>query len=275
MNRKKLLRNVISLVVAYGAICVGIYVFQDSLMYHPDRLIQPPAEYGLSELQVAEVASDGDVTLQLWYKAAEAGQPTVVYFHGNGGHLGYRRATFRALLDAGFGLVAVDWRGYGASTGHPSEAGLLADARTTLRFAEDKLGVKPQEAILYGESLGSGIAVQVAARLSEEGSAPALVVLQAPYTSVAERAAEIYFYLPVQWLIKDRFESRAHIARVRSPILILHGDADTIIPMAHGEALLAAANEPKKGLFYEGIGHFGFPLEEMVATMREMVMHKN
>jgi fermentation-respiration switch protein FrsA (DUF1100 family) len=275
MNRKKLLRNILSLIVAYVAVCAGIYFWQDSLMYHPDRLVRSPTEYSLSDMLVTEIPSTDEVRLQLWYKPAEKGQPTVVYFHGNGGHLGYRHVTFRALLDAGFGLVAVDWRGYGASTGRPSEAGIIADAHATLRFAEEKLGVKPQNTILFGESLGSGVAVQVAATLSNEGNAPALVVLQAPYTSVAERAAEIYFYLPVKWLIKDRYESRAHIAKVKSPILILHGDADRVIPIEHGKALLAAANEPKKGMFYEGIDHFGFPLDSMVAAMREMIGNKN
>lgn len=236
----------------YGGMLGYLYVQQRQLIYHPGRDIAPPTAYGLSGFTEYFTGADG-AKLQLWVHPAQEGFPTIVYFHGNASHLGNRSDKLAALAARGFGIVGLSYRGYGKSDGTPSEAGLFEDARATLAFAQQELGVPLSRIALYGESLGSGVAVRMA---SEHDVA--MLVLEAPYTSVASRAAEMYPYVPVKLLLKDHFDSLSHIAQVRCPLLIFHGELDDTIPVAHGRTLLGAAPEPKQGFFFPQVGHNDF-----------------
>lgn len=236
----------------YAALLAVLYSQQRNLIFHPDTHIQAPEAYGLSGFESINIPN-GEVTLQLWQRAPEAGMPLIVYFHGNASHLGNRAPVFAALAGKGFGVLGLSYRGYGNSTGSPSEEGLLSDARAAMRYASEKLGVAPQQIIIYGESLGTGVAVAMAGEFPVAG-----LVLQAAYTSVANRAAELYPYVPVRLLLKHRFDSLARISKVRCPLLMFHGELDATIPVAHGRALLAAAAEPKKGVFFADIDHNNF-----------------
>jgi hypothetical protein len=173
--------------------------------------------------------------------------PVVIYFHGNGGSLRLRVDRFRKLAAAGIGLIGLSYRGYGGSSGKPTEAGLIADARAAYDFA---VAHYPGRIALWGESLGTGVAVALAAE-----KPVARMILESPYTSTLELAAANYWFLPVRLLMKDRFRSDLRIARVQAPVLILHGEADGIIPIQYGERLYALVPGEKRFMRFAAGGH--------------------
>jgi fermentation-respiration switch protein FrsA (DUF1100 family) len=240
-----------------------LWMIQQRLMYFPDRRMDAPEAYGLSGFEAVTLTAADGVRVTAWRHPAREGMPLVIYYHGNGGHLGYRKAIYDALAQAGFGVLALSYRGYGTSEGAPSEQGIYADARATLDYAMQTMGVPLERIILFGESLGTGVAVQMASERRVGG-----VALQSPYTSITKRAGEIYFFVPVSLLLRDRYDSLAKIRDVHSPLLILHGERDMIVPARMGRELLAAANEPKRGVFYPQIGHYDFDVQE---TVREVM----
>ena len=174
-----------------------------------------------------------------WHVPPRGDRPVVLYLHGNGGALSHRAERFRTLTADGTGLVAVDYRGYGGSSGRPTEAGLLVDAETAYGFAAAHY---PAARIaLWGESLGTGVAVALAAERPI-----GRLVLEAPFTSAVDLAARRYPFVPVRWLMKDQFRSDLRIAAVAAPLLVLHGARDTIVPIEYGERLFGLAREPKR-----------------------------
>jgi len=244
-----LLKCLIAAAAAFGWFVALMYVAQRSLMYHPERLRTSPAAAGLFDAQEIVLDTADDKKVVVWYVPPKPDKPLVLYFHGNAGALRSRADRFRAFADDGIGLVALSYRGYGGSTGSPSEAGLIADAEAAYAFAAVR--TPPQRIVAFGESLGSGVAVALAATHRIGG-----LVLEAPFTSAVDIGAAAYWYLPVRILMKDRFRSDARIGKVTSPLLILHGARDGVVPIAHGERLFSLANEPKRFVrFAEGAHH--------------------
>ena len=185
----------------------------------------------------------------VWYVPAKAAKPLVLYFQGNAGALRNRADRFRVLADDGTGVVALSYRGYGGSTGSPSEIGLIADAEAAYAFAISH--TPPERIVVWGESLGTGVAVALASAHRIGG-----LVLEAPFTSAADVGAGVYWYLPVQLLMKDPFRSDARIGKVTAPLLVLHGGRDRVVPISQGERLFARANEPKRFIrFAQGEHH--------------------
>ncbi len=240
----------------YLLIMLAMALLQRKLLYLPSS---PPAytHSPLFQVDVLRLHTVDHHSLVMWYKPARAGFPTLVYFHGNAGNLHDRTGKFRAYTDQGFGLAALSYRGYGGSSGTPTEQGLYTDARTIIEWAKTQ-GIPESRLIFYGESLGTGVAVRMATEHQ-----PAALVLEAPYTSVVKRAHEIYPIFPVPLIMRDRFDSLSRIKQVKAPLLLIHGEVDATIPVRHGRTLLAAANEPKQGIFLPGIGHTDFPMDDM------------
>jgi hypothetical protein len=228
----------------YGAFVGTLYVFQRQLMYLPATEAADPAASGLGDMRPVTLTTADGLALTSWYRPAAAGRPTLVFFQGNAGHIGHRGLKVRPFLDAGFGLLLLGYRGYGGNPGRPSEEGLYADGRAALAFLEG-LGVPARSWALYGESLGSGVAVHLA---HEQAASEAVgaVVLEAPFTSMGAAAQHHYPFVPAQWLVKDRYESLAKIDAIKAPLLIVHGERDSIVPAAFGRQLFAAAQEPKE-----------------------------
>lgn len=231
----------------YVVLCLAAWAGQRRLLYFPDRQIVAPADVGVPAQSLSRTAADG-TPLTMWWAPPREERPVVIYFHGNGGNLADRAPVFRDLVAEGYGLLALSYRGYAGSGGAPGEAGFAEDARAA--YAAAKEFAPAAGIVLFGESLGSGVAVRLAAERPTGG-----IILTAPFTGVEDRAAEIFWYLPVRLLLADRFRSRDLIGRVRAPLLILHGEADTVIPIAHGRALFALANEPKTLAPFPGGGH--------------------
>lgn len=251
----------LSLLTAYAIPVSAMYLLQRKLMYFPDRKIAAPAEYGLEGFDDIRLTSPDGARLQAWYRKPDVGKPLLVYFHGNASHLGNRAGMFAALAANGFGILGLSYRGYGLSEGSPDEQGVMDDARTAMRYALS-LGYQPHQLVLYGESLGTGVAV----RMASEFDTGALA-LQSPYTSVIGRAADIYWYIPVRWLIKDKFESLAFLQKLHVPTIIFHGERDTTIPISHGHAMLAAPQGVKEGVFFPDVGHTDFDSATVTAKL--------
>ena len=191
--------------------------------------------------------ADGEKVI-VWYVPPKADKPLVLYFHGNGGALRIAPIASARSPSDGYGLVALSYRGYGGSTGSPSETGLIADAEAAYAFAAARM--PPQRIVLFGESLGTGVAVALAATHRIGG-----LVLEAPFTSAADVGARAYWFLPVRLLMKDPFHSDARIGKVTVPLLILHGVRDGVVPIALGERLFSLANEPKRFLRFADGAH--------------------
>lgn len=237
-------------ITIYLALCAFMYFAQRGLMYFPDRMRTAPADAGLPEAKEEKLVTADGETIIVWHiPPRDETKPVVVYFHGNGGALNLRARRFAALALEGIGVVGVSYRGYGGSTGRPSEDGLIADGIAAYEFASKRY--TPSRVALWGESLGSGIAIAVASE------APvAKLVLESPFTSAADVGAAIYFFLPVRLLMKDQFRSDLRIKNVKAPVLILHGERDGVVPIAFGERLYEMIAGEKKFARFKGGEHY-------------------
>lgn len=233
----------IGLIGAYAGLLALMFVFQRALMYFPNPARTPPAAAGLPELEELSLTTADGETLVAWFRPPREGMPLIVYFHGNADALTARSNRFRWILDDGYGLLAPAYRGYSGSTGRPSEAGLILDGKAAYEFAAARF--KPEQLVLWGESLGTAVAIATAA-----GRKVAGLVLDAPFSSAADVGAAAYPFAPVRWLIKDSFRSDTRIADVSAPILILHGERDAVVPIVFAERLFALAHEPKRMVRY-------------------------
>lgn len=234
--------------IGYGGLLGLMYVFQRALMYFPDHRRTAPAAAGLPQAdEVTLTTADGE-KLIAWHVPPHGPRPVVIYFQGNAGALNLRAGRFKWLTADGTGLVALSYRGYGGSTGKPSETGLINDAMAAYDFAAARYPAK--RIVLWGESLGTGVAIAVAAERKVGG-----IILDAPFTSIADVGAAAYPFAPVRWLIKDPFRSDERIARVSAPLLALHGENDRIVPIKFGEMLFALAREPKRMVRFPQGGH--------------------
>jgi uncharacterized protein len=247
--------TLIVLLVGYVGVVVLLYVVQRALMYFPESERTAPAAAGLPGAEEISLDTADGERLIAWHVPPRGDRPVVLYLHGNGGALRNRADRFRALTADGTGLVAVDYRGYGGSTGHPSEAGLLIDAQTAYAFAAARYPVA--RVAVWGESLGTGVAVGLAA-----ARPVGRLVLEAPFTSAADLAARQYPFVPVRWLMHDQFRSDLRIVSVAAPLLVLHGERDTIVPIEYGKRLFGLAREPKRFVRFpqgehEGLDRFG------------------
>ncbi|MEM7489793.1 MAG: alpha/beta hydrolase [Pseudomonadota bacterium] len=243
------LRRIALAVAAVYLLALGaLYAAQDALVFPGWAGPSPDTVAAVPDMAEIVVPGPDGTTLRGWYRPADPGHLTMIVFHGNAG---FQWGKLPPLAARGYGLLLVTYRGFAGVPGAPSEANLLADGRAALAHAA-ALGVAPEDTVLYGESLGTG----VAARMALEPGRWRALVLDAPYTSIPDRATEMYPIFPVRALIRTQFDTLSIIDRVDTPLLIFHGTDDFVIPDTHGRALLAAAAAPKHGIWIEGGTHF-------------------
>jgi fermentation-respiration switch protein FrsA (DUF1100 family) len=255
------------LAAIYLVALLALFAAQRKLLYFPTPIAVPPASLGFDARVVHLTTADLE-TLLAWYVAPREGKPLILYFHGNGGGLDLLVERFRRLVATGNGLLAIEYRGYAGSSGIPTERGLLADGDAAYNWAIAS-GAKPERIFLLGESLGSGVAVALAAT-RRIGA----IVLDSPFTSTVDVAAARFWMFPVRALMLDTFRSDRRIADVAAPLLIVHGDADEVVPIRFGERLFALAKAPKLFLRVEGAGHLalGERIPQVLAWI-ERTMH--
>lgn len=241
----------LGLVAAAAAVVVLAYLLQRQLIYLPYGEV-PPAATVLPGAQDVRFTTDDGVELAGWFlPAADEGPgPAVLVANGNAGNRSHRAPLARALAEAGAGVLLFDYRGYGANPGRPSEDGLRRDARAARDYLAGRAEVDPDRLVYYGESLGAAVMVTLAAE-----HPPAGLVLRSPFTSLADVGRLHYPWLPVDRLLRDRYESADTIARVEAPLLVVAGGDDGIVPPTQSRALYAAAAGPKRLVLVAGADH--------------------
>jgi fermentation-respiration switch protein FrsA (DUF1100 family) len=249
----------------YLALAAALFIFQRRLLYRPDTVHHIPAASGLDGVEEVILRAPDGVKLIAWQLRPAAGQAVLLYFHGNGGGLSDRVDRIKRFEREGIGMFMPSYRGYAGSEGSPSEAAIIADAQLAYDHLIAK-GIRPHEIVVYGESLGTGVAVQLAASRSV-----AAVILDAPYTSITDIAQQLYPFIPVRLFLKDKFASIEHIRNIRAPLLVLHGARDNTIPVAFGQALFAAAAEPKEMHVLDGAGHSDIYLHGAMPFLRQFL----
>lgn len=218
-------------------------------MYFPDRRLTHPAEAGMSGVEELSLATDDGETLIAWHVPPKEGYPLILYFQGNGGALIDRIPFFRFFIASGYGFFAVSYRGYGGSSGSPTELGLMRDGKAAYQEIRAR-GYPSDRIVLMGESLGTAVATVLASAHDA-----AALVLDSPYSSAADVAAAHYWMLPVRWLLLDRYRADLAIRDVHVPLLVIHGDDDWIVPKKLSQRLFDLANEPKTFMSAPGAGH--------------------
>jgi uncharacterized protein len=237
------------LVGLYLGVAAFLYARQRSFLYHPNTARPDSTVVGLDALQEVHLPTSDGLALLAWYVPPTSNGPVLAYFHGNAGNLGSRSYRLKHYVAAGWGVLMVEYRGYGGNPGRPTESGFAADARAAMTFLDD-CGVASERVALYGESIGTGVATRVASERPV-----AALVLESPYTSITDIARRRFFFLPVDWLLRDRFDSLSCIGRVQAPLLVLQGGLDTIVAPALGRELFQAASEPKELWVAPEAGH--------------------
>lgn len=263
----RLLKLVLLLGLAgYVAVLGMLYVRQRELVFPRDPAKADIASAGLAAAEEISIATADGERLVAWVVPPRAGKPVLLYFHGNAGNLGRggRIDRFRGLTEDGTGLFAVSYRGYGGSTGTPSEEGLLQDARAAYGAAAARFGAG--KLVGYGESLGTGVVLKLAVEVPLQA-----IVLEAPYRSTLAVAQGLYPYLPLSLVMKDQFRSDEIIGRVQAPLLVLHGERDQVIPFAQGLQLYELANTPKRFLRFPTGRHTDLPRYGAIGEIRRFL----
>jgi fermentation-respiration switch protein FrsA (DUF1100 family) len=251
--------------VCYAAVCAVMYAAQRTLVFPKLANHVTAADAGFPEAQEVELHTSDGERLVAWYVAPKAGKPLFIYFHGNGDTLNWRVGRDRSLIADGSGLLAVSYRGYEGSTGSPSEDGLHLDAEAAYAFAIDHR-IAPDNIVVWGHSLGTGVAVWLAAERTIKA-----LVLEAPYTSIADVAAMNYPFLPVRWLLKDQFHSDWHIGDVTAPVLVFHGDKDDTVPISFGQRLFSLIKAPKCFIRFPLGGHVDLDDGKILTSIRDFL----
>ena len=252
--------------IAYAAVLVLVYVFQSRLVYYPEvgrEVAVTPQSYGLPFDPVEIRTSDGE-TLSAWWVPVADARGTVLIFHGNAGNISHRLDYLLMFNRLRYSTLIVDYRGYGRSTGRPSEEGTYRDAEAAWDYLHGARRVQPRDTVIAGESLGGAVATWLAARIE-----PRAVLLFSTFTSVTDLGAEIYWFLPVRLMSRIGYDNLANVKRIRAPVFIAHSRDDDVVPFAHGKKLFEAAGEPKSFLEMRG-GHnagFIFARKEWVAEL--------
>jgi uncharacterized protein len=235
--------------IGYAGGLVALFFAQRSFLFPVPTVVRTsPRQAGFGEAEEHVLDTDDGEKVIVWHVPAKPGHSVVLYFHGNGDFLAGFFGRFHDLIADGTGVVALSYRGYAGSSGYPSERGLLRDAAAAYAFTVTRYDAA--RIVAWGFSLGTGVAVALAAE-----KPVGRLILEAPYTSTADVAASIFWFLPVRLVMRDQFHSDERIARVTVPLLIMHGERDPAIPIRFGERLFALANEPKQFVRFPEGGH--------------------
>ncbi len=256
---------IIGIIVIYISVLVILFIFQRNLMYHPSE-----NNYFGDKLKVniekVNIKTSDNINLLGWFHKKDLNKfKTIVYFHGNAGTLENRIYKLNHFKDMEVNFLIIAWRGFSGNKGSPTEEGLYIDGLSAVNWIINQ-GVKEEDIILYGESLGTGVATEIAQNKNFAG-----VILETPFTSMINAAKEFYPYIPVNLLLKDRFENFKKIKNINLPILIMHGEKDTIVPFAMGEKMYQLANEPKYFYFTKHDDHMMVFDEPMTKALKNFI----
>jgi fermentation-respiration switch protein FrsA (DUF1100 family) len=248
---RMLLNLLLLLIAAYLFLVFSVYFIQDRLIYFPQieqQITHTPRTIGLEYTSLNIVTNDGE-TLHSWWVPVPDAKGTVLFFHGNAGNISHRIDYLPMFKHLGYNTLLFDYRGYGQSTGIPSESGMYRDAQAVWHYLTATKNIAPGQIVLFGESLGGAVAAWLAAR-----EKPAMLVLASTFTSIPDLAAQIYPFLPARWISRFNYNTQESLLSVTCPVLIAHSLKDEIVPFQQGQQLFQIASEPKQFLSLEG-GH--------------------
>ena len=240
---KYLYFTVSSIIIAYIVVIIFVYFYQRNLLYHPSENNYQNDTIQFNHQEIFIKVND-EIKLKSWIINKDLKNfKTLVFFHGNAGDLSNRIYKLNELDKLNINILLISWRGFSGNAGYPTEKNLYEDAEAAIKWLNKKK-VSDSQIILYGESLGTGVAVEIGAKNNFNS-----IILESPFTSI-ENSAKIYYpYLPVSFLLKDRYDSISKIKKINSPILIMHGRKDDIVPFFMGKKLFEKANSPKDSYF--------------------------
>jgi fermentation-respiration switch protein FrsA (DUF1100 family) len=251
-----LVRIALLVVVIYAALVLMVYLFQSRLVFLPDiagrELVATPNQVGLAYDEVRLTTADGE-TLHGWWLPQPQARTTVLFFHGNAGNISHRFDTLEIFRRLGVNVLIFDYRGYGQSTGRPTERGLYRDARSAWDWVVEQRGIAPEDIVLFGRSMGGAVAAWLATQVPAGG-----LIVESSFSSVPDLGADHYRWLPVRWLARIRFPTANYVAEADLPLLVIHSRDDEIIPFDHGERIAEAAGEPESLVAISGDHNTGF-----------------
>lgn len=234
-------------ILTISIILVLLFIFQRHLIYAPSKIKPSPSRFHAEDMQVVSIITQDKINLNAWYKPAKPNKPTMIFLHGNAGHIGYRMPWIRDFINSGFGVLLFDYRGYGGNKGSPTERGLYLDGEAAMQYLLN-LKIKNNDIILYGESLGTAVATHLA--IHHQVLA---IILQSPFTSISKLAQIHYPWLPIKpW---DQYNSLENIKKIHAPILFIHGESDNLVPISEGKLMYESANQPKYILVLKNKNH--------------------
>lgn len=244
-----------SVAIAYGAVVALVFLFQSRLVFYPEigrEVAVTPQTYGLAFESVNLPTADGE-TLHAWWVPAAEPRGTVLFFHGNAGNISHRLDYLAMFHRMRYSSLIVDYRGYGRSTGSPSEEGTYRDAEAAWEHLRGARGVQAKDLVLAGESLGAAVASWLAVKVQ-----PRSVVLLSTFTSATDLGAQIYWFLPVRLISRLGYDNAANLKRIKAPVFIAHSPQDEVVPYSHGRKLFEIAAEPRAFLELRGGHNDGF-----------------
>ena len=266
MNKKKMyILSILGLVVLiYLTITFILYYSQRSLLYHPsennysgDKLIVP--------IDKVKILTDDNIELIAWHHKKKGNYKTILFLHGNAGSLENRIHKINHFNDMDVNFLIVAWRGFSGNKGKPTENGLYIDAKSAVKWLKNK-GVNEEDIIIYGESLGTGVGTEIAQNKNFAG-----IILESPFTSMVDAGADKYPIFPIRFLLKDKYESDKKIKNIKSPILIMHGEVDKIVPFWMGKKMYDLAEEPKYYYFSKYDDHMMEYNDELLSELKKFI----
>ncbi len=267
---KMFLFNALFVIIsAYIIIMIFLYFYQRNLLYHPTENNYSDDQITVS-IEKVKITTEDNLDLLAWYHEKDIKKfKTILYLHGNAGSLDNRIHKINHFNDMDVNFLLVAWRGFNGNDGQPTEQGLYIDAKSALKWLID-LGIKEQNIIVYGESLGTGVASEISQYKNFAG-----VILESPFTSMVDAGASKYPIFPIRLLLKDKYESNKKIKNIKSPILIMHGEADKIVPFWMGKKMFQLANEPKYSYFPKYDDHMMEYNENLINAIKDFVKSLN
>ena len=257
-----MIKYIISILIIYLFFGFLLYFVQRKIVFNVSSMPKKPILYGLKNILEINILTNDGVELLCSHSKPEANKPTLIYFHGNSFDIGERAYRIEKYMKYGWGILLVSWRGYSGNKGIPTETNLYIDAESVMNWIDKQKLIKKKDIILYGESLGTGVAIEMATRYLFKS-----IILEAPFTSISDIAQKRYKIYPAKYLVKDKFDNFSKIKKIISPILIISGKKDEVIPHAHSIKLYNAANNPKDFLFIDEAMHnnlYEFGIEKKV-----------
>ena len=227
-----------------------LYVFQRRILFNKSGHPGAPKDYDLHSTNEIQIITEDNISLLSWFHLGDQKLPLLIYFHGNSFNIGDRAYRIKRYIDKSWSILLVSWRGFGGNTGNPTETNLYKDAEAVLKWVSKNTNFRKNQICVYGESLGSGVAVQLGTKYKFLS-----IVLEAPFTSIPEIANKRYKIYPTNYLVKDKFDNISKIDKLKSPLLIISGKKDEIVPHEHSLKLLNLAKVKKRGVFIDEAIH--------------------